>query len=211
MTDHIPTRSEAEPRTKLQPARLAASRILYVSEDVLVASWRALRVTAELSAEAVVFWATPAPLYSSPVQVVTSVLVPRQRVSGGRYEVPADAVREMGRKLRAHGLVNVAQLHTHPSDWVSHSSWDDAHAFSLRDGALSIVWPRYARELPSFRSWGVHECRARQWIQLGSAVAVNRIRILPPVIDLRTSLEWIFDAEGQEDQVKTTRDGNGDE
>jgi hypothetical protein len=203
-------RSEKESAGASRVGGVGDSRTLYVSEDILVASWRALRLTADESAEGIVFWTTAAPLYASPVQVVTCLLVPQQRVSAGRYELPADAVREMGRALRARGLVNVAQLHTHPTDWVDHSPWDDAHAFSLRDGALSIIWPRYGRDLPAFETWGVHERQAGQWAWLSVAEAAARVRVLPAGIDLRTSLEWMHE-EDDEFDVEPIRDGDHDD
>lgn len=171
------------------------TRVLYVPDEVVVGTWRALRPTADAGAEGVVLWAAPAPLYLGQIQVVTTVIVPRQRVSAGRYELPPDAVREMGRTLRARGLVNVAQLHTHPTDWVDHSPWDDTHAFSLREGAISVVWPWYGRHLPPTAEWGVHERRGADWVRLGSGEAAARVRVLASVVDLRAGLEWLDEAE----------------
>ncbi len=127
------------------PPHGTPTKVLQVPESVIDESWRALRATAARGCEGVVFWAAPADQYLEAVQTCTTVVVPKQYVSPGRYEVPPDAVRALGRTLRAAGLVNVAQLHTHPDQWVGHSAWDDEHAFSLRDGALSIVWPDYGR------------------------------------------------------------------
>lgn len=171
------------------------ARVLYVPEEVVVGTWRALRATADVGAEGVAFWAAPAPLYAGQLQVVTTLIVPRQRVSAGRYELPPDAVREMGRTLRARGLVNVAQIHTHPTDWVDHSRWDDTHAFSLREGAISVVWPWYGRYLPPNDEWGVHERRGGEWVRLSLDEAAARVRVLASVVDLRAGLEWLNDAD----------------
>lgn len=167
---------------------LGGARVLVVPEEVVVATWRALRPTTEAACESIALWAVPKAQYHERLQVVTTVIVPQQRVSGGRYELPPDAIREMGRMLRRSALVNVAQVHSHPSDWVGHSDWDNAHSFSLRDGALSIVWPRHARELPPMAAWGVHECDATVWRRLGEDETARRIVVAPLVIDLRIQL-----------------------
>src|SRR5207245_2264274 len=113
----------------------------------LIETWRAFRGTAGIDCEGAVFWAGPKHQQDSEQQIVTTVLVPRQRVGHGAFELTADGVRAMGRRLRDEGLVNLAQVHTHPTEGVEHSSWDDAHAFSQRDGVLSIVWPRFGEDL----------------------------------------------------------------
>jgi hypothetical protein len=95
----------------------------------------------------------------------------------------------MGRAVRERDLVNLAEVHTHPEAWVGHSPWDDAHAFSLRPGALSIVWPKYGQQLPAFEAWGVHERAADKWVHLEGRRAARRITILPGLVDLRTRLE----------------------
>lgn len=177
----------------------AGPNVLYVSEELVRASWDALRVTAAAHVEGVLLWATPASFYSSPIQIVTTVVLPRQRVGPGSYEIPRDGVREMGRSLRGAGLVNVAQLHTHPGDSVRHSPWDNSHSFSQRDGAISIVWPRYGLELPDIEDWGVHECRNHTWIRLSKDAAARRLQVLPSKLDLRIPLEWMKDEEGEDD------------
>lgn len=160
-------------------------RVLVVPAAAVHSSWTALRATAEAGCEGVVYWSVPRGQYDSQVQSVASVIVPEQKVSAGNFQVPPAAVRAMGRKLREMGLVNVAQLHTHPGNWVGHSAWDDDHAFSLRNGALSIVWPQYGLELPPVGRWGVHECHDRAWGRLSTEAAARRVRILPGVLDLR--------------------------
>lgn len=170
---------------------LDSVRVLVVSEEVVVSTWRALRPTMQAACESIALWAVPKAQYHDRLQVVTTVIVPQQRVCGGRFEIPPDAVREMGRMLRRRALVNVAQVHSHPSDWVGHSDWDNAHSFSLRDGALSIVWPRYARELPPMDAWGVHECDATEWRRLERGEAARRIVVAPSVIDLRIRLRGL--------------------
>lgn len=167
----------------------AAARVLFVPEDIVLTTWRTLRPTAEAECEGVVFWAAPKEMYTSANPVITTVIAPAQRVSPGRFELSPDSIREMGRRLRRHGLVNLVQVHTHPGRGVGHSEWDDTHVFSQREGTLSIVWPGYAREIPPLCSWGVHERQRGTWSRLPSSAVQSRVRILPLVIDLRIGLE----------------------
>jgi hypothetical protein len=167
------------------------ARTLYVPEDLVIATWRALRPTAECGCEGVVFWAGPAVWYEASAQVATTVIAPEQGVSPGRFDLTTAAVRAMGRAVRERNLVNLAQVHTHPEAWVGHSPWDDAHAFSLRSGALSIVWPKYGQQLPAFGTWGVHERTADEWVHLEGRRAARRITILPGLVELRARLEFL--------------------
>jgi len=105
----------------------------------------------------------------------------------------------MGQALREAGLVNVAQIHTHPDSWVGHSPWDDAHAYSLREGSLSIVWPHYGVDLPPQRAWGVHERLRGEWTELSEEEAQRRVRIVPSVIDLRLHLRFLDTEHGERD------------
>lgn len=177
----------ADTLARQRPPYGKLQRVLWVSESVILASWHALQRTAAEGCEGVVCWAVPADQYQSNPQTCTTVVAPLQVVSPGEYEIPADGVRAMGRALRAAGLVNVAQLHTHPDEWVGHSTWDDTHAFSLRDGALSIVWPQYGHTLPPRPAWGVHECQGHVWRELTGDEAAARIRVVPAVLDLRAA------------------------
>jgi len=175
------------------------NRALHVPEAVVVATWQALRLTASRGCEGVALWAGPAILYNTSEQVVTTILVPEQQVGPGHFELPPEGVRTMGQALRDAGLVNVAQIHTHPDSWVGHSSWDDAHAYSLREGSLSIVWPHYGVDLPPQRAWGVHERLRGEWTEPGEKEAQRRVRIMPSVIDLRLHLSFLDAEHGERD------------
>jgi hypothetical protein len=172
-----------------------ARRLLYVPGDLVLATWRALRPTSEAGCEGVVFWAAPKEMYRSSVAVVTTVVAPAQRVGPGRFELASEGVRAMGAVLRRQGLVNLVQVHTHPGAGVGHSPWDDLHAFSQREGTLSVVWPHYGRDVPPVSAWGVHVRLSGSWRRLSTPAASERLRILPTTLDLRTQLEWLNPAE----------------
>jgi len=169
--------------------------VLFISTSLLVESWRALRDGAREGVESTVRWAGPACLRRGDVHVVTTVVNPIQRVSRGSFEIPHDGTRAMGEALSSHGLMNFAQLHTHPATWVGHSPWDNARAYSSRDHALSIVWPNYGAQLPALGDWGVHERQAGEWRSLSPTVAAQRIHIIPDILKLRGPLNIVDDFE----------------
>ncbi len=161
-------------------------RTLLVPREILVTTWHALAATARRGVEGTVRWAGPAGVVGDVIQVVTTVVVPDQIGLEGSFVVPHEAVRRMGAALRSNGLVNLAQLHTHPGAWVGHSAWDDAEAYSRRNGALSIVWPFYGALLPSLEMCGVHECQDGCWVQLHGEQRARRMQLVDSVLDLRT-------------------------
>src|SRR5258708_7456847 len=68
------------------------------------------------------------------VQVVTTLVLPRLFQSAGTNRVDTSAARRMAREMSAVGLVNLAQVHTHPPDCpVNHSRFDDEHTYSTRE------------------------------------------------------------------------------
>lgn len=109
--------------------------------------------------------------------VVTSVRAPRQQMNRFNYRVTAEAMREMGASL-ADDLRPLAQVHSHPGDFVEHSPYDDEMASSRR--ALSLVFPRYGRVVsPWPQGVGVHEWQDDYWHLLTPAQALTRVVIGP--------------------------------
>jgi hypothetical protein len=180
-------------RSTLPPAR-----VLHIGEELIIETWRALRDAARLGCEATVRWAGPAFQARAPEQIVTTVLVPAQRIATGCFEVPHAATRAMGDVLFSNHLVNLAQLHTHPTKWVRHSDWDDTHAYSSRAGALSIVWPSYGRVLPAFDTWGVHQRQNDEWLPLTEREKAERIHILPTSIDMRRTIKRLYSLDDED-------------
>lgn len=116
--------------------------------------------------------------------VVTSVRAPRQRMNPFNYQVTAEAMREMGASL-PDDLRPLAQVHSHPGNFVEHSPYDDEMASSRR--ALSLVFPHYGHLMsPWAQAVGVHEWQDDYWHLLTPAQALTRVVIAP-----RTGVEKI--------------------
>jgi len=68
---------------------------------------------------------------------VRYVVAPRQQMRWGNYHVSAEALAEVVHRL-PEGLKPLAQAHSHPGEWVEHSTYDDAMVSSNR--ILSLVF-----------------------------------------------------------------------
>lgn len=130
-------------------------------------------------------------------QVVTTVAMPRLHQSQGHYRVERDSLRRLAETMRAQGLINLAQVHTHPGLWVGHSPYDDDNAYSTRTGALSFVWPEYGRSLlHTLAGIGVHERYEGAWRQLDQESIERRVHL----VDSRADVRWeILTEKGERD------------
>lgn len=117
--------------------------------------------------------------------VVTTVTAPNAESKNGSYTVSAEEMSAAGKHLIRHGLRRLAQLHTHPSDWTGHSSFDDEMAYSQRDGAISIILPNYGTCAPGLRDCGIHLREPFGWRELDFEEIDRSVTIVPSQIDLR--------------------------
>lgn len=115
--------------------------------------------------------------------VVTTLVIPDAVSTEGYYSVSAEAMHKAGVHLREHAMVRLAQVHTHPADWVGLSPRDKSCAYSQRDGSISIVLPSWGRADGPIESIGVHERTPDGW----RALVPNRaLLFVPSLIDLRS-------------------------
>lgn len=74
---------------------------------------------------------------------VKKVIAPEAKTSSGSVVVSHEANFHFVKILSGSSLVQIAQVHTHPSSWIGHSPGDSAHASFKIKGLLSIVVPFY--------------------------------------------------------------------
>jgi proteasome lid subunit RPN8/RPN11 len=117
--------------------------------------------------------------------IVTTVSVPFAVQSAGHFTVSAEEMSRAGAHLRRHGLVRLAQVHTHPGHDTRHSPTDDESAYSRKAGAVSIVLPWHAAGDPSATDGTIHVHDGRGWRQLSRAGAEAFIRVIPATVDTR--------------------------
>ncbi|KJK11758.1 hypothetical protein UB45_10905 [Terrabacter sp. 28] len=117
--------------------------------------------------------------------IVTTVSVPYAVQSAGHFTVSAEEMSRAGAHLRRHGLVRLAQVHTHPGHDTRHSPTDDQSAYSGKAGAVSIVLPWHAAGGPSPTDGTVHVHDGHGWRQLSQTDAEAFIRVIPATVDTR--------------------------
>jgi len=117
--------------------------------------------------------------------VVTTLVIPNARLEVGWYEVAAASMSEAGAHFRVHGLVRLAQVHTHSGDWVGHSDRDSQKAYSQASGALSLVVPFHGRLRTPPAECGVHLRDAEHWRLLSQDEAAAAVRLVPGFLDFR--------------------------
>lgn len=137
--------------------------------------------------------------------VVTTVTVPQAQQYADHFAVSAEEMSRAGQHLRAHGLVRLAQIHTHPGSDTRHSPYDDKHAYSRKAGAISIVLPWHAHgdPLPTGGSAHVHD--GERWHRLSPDDATAFIRLVPATVDTRLPSPLIAPTH----EARTSRSGGG--
>ena len=125
------------------------------------------------------------------VGVVTTITIPNADLHPGYYDVSAEAMSRAGQHFRVHQLARLAQVHTHGGAGCHHSPRDDAKAYSLRDGAVSIVLSHHASTRPRPHDAVVHVRRGGMWVALTRAEATSVIRVVPSLLDFRNP-RWIM-------------------
>jgi hypothetical protein len=131
-------------------------------------------------------------------QVATTLVLPRLYQTAGNYYIDTTSSRRLASEMVTLGLVNLAQVHTHPPRCsVRHSHYNDQHAYSTREGSLSLIWPNYGCSASqSLAGIGVHERRGGRWMQLTEAQISDRIHLVESVADYR----WEIVSGGIEEQ-----------
>jgi hypothetical protein len=121
------------------------------------------------------------------VAIVTTMTFPNAILQRGGFSVPASSMSEAGQHLGP--LARIAQVHTHPGEWVGHSGTDNEQAYSKHDGAVSIVIPNYGKGVRTISNVGIHVCNNFKWRMLPAAEKESFLRIVPTLFDFRR--KWL--------------------
>jgi len=137
--------------------------------------------------EKIVFWAG---IRKGIYSTITLVIVPDAITSPGSIVVSHEANFSFVKTLSSRAVVQIAQVHTHPTSWVRHSPGDDKLAPFKVKGLLSIVVPSYCKKgmLP-LRKCGVHRFDGKNFEHLPTRYVSEHFHILngeqSELIDLR--------------------------
>ncbi len=116
------------------------------------------------------------------VMTVLIVVAPETESNFGRVSTSNRANFDVVRTLNRNNLVQIAQVHSHPSDWVDHSEGDDEWAAFKIEGLISIVVPEYCKNgmLP-LMVCGVHRYTQGNFIRLSDTYIEKHFKIVKDV------------------------------
>ena len=162
-----------------------SGRTLVVQKHIVRQSYNSFSKYCSLGLESVVYW-YGLELHAQNVDVVMAVAIPNVDRYATCYEVTAEDAAKMGSTMSVNSLVCLAQFHTHPGSNTRHSVYDDQNSISTRNGFLSLVAPKYGRELDlDLDRVSVHEAWGFQWHLLTRSAKKRRIRVIGDVVDLQ--------------------------
>jgi hypothetical protein len=132
-------------RKKLHPERLYGPRdkLLYVIPSQVVRDTEKVLMeyaSIEPSNEGLVYWGGTK---RKEAITVRAVIAPKTVSSYGSISISHRSNFDFVGALNQHNLVQIAQVHSHPTQWVGHSLGDDEMAAFKVEGLLSIVVPEY--------------------------------------------------------------------
>jgi hypothetical protein len=177
------------------------SSILYVAHAILQDTAAYFLPYCQAGVETACYWFG---IETESCQVVTTLAIPRLYQTAVNYRVDTASSRLLAGAMNAQGLVNLAQVHTHPPHCrVSHSPYDDQYSYSTREGALSLVWPDYGCTAgQNLNGVGVHERREGHWMRLSEEQVAQRIHLVDSIADYR----WEIVSGRTEEQHDSTPD-----
>jgi len=117
--------------------------------------------------------------------IATTLVIPDAQLAVGWYDVPTGAMSQAGAHFRAFKLVRLAQVHTHPKEWVEHSDRDSEKAYSQELGTVSIVVPFHGKHRPAPQECGVNVRDADGWRLVDATEARSIVRLVPTFLDFR--------------------------
>lgn len=118
----------------------------------------------EPSNEGLVYWGG---LLSNDKITITAVIAPKTESNWGRISTSHRSNFEFVKILNKKEIVQIAQVHSHPEEWVEHSPGDNKWAAFKSEGLVSIVVPNYCKNgmLPLTKC-GVHRYMSEKFIRL---------------------------------------------
>ena len=126
--------------------------------------------------EMIVYWAG---IREKNKSMVNLVIVPNAKTNFNGVIVSQEANFHFVKSLSSRRLVQIAQVHTHPTSWIGHSPGDSKYAAFKVKGLLSIIVPSFCRKgmLP-LEKCGVHRFDGKKFVRLPNRYVKNHFHIL---------------------------------
>lgn len=139
------------------------------------------------SREGLVYWAG---LKEGDKITITMCIAPQ--INSSRYNIGIDHYSNFRvvETLAANNVCHIAQVHSHPFDWVDHSSTDDEYASFKVDGLLSVVVPYFcSKGMTPIEICGILRFTKGKFLRLGNKYVKQHFKIVETseakFIDLR--------------------------
>ena len=131
---------------------------IYLPQEVWTNTWLGLRERSMSEKESLCVWAgVRQDNYSRVEEIIFLDDLPGVESFALFHRVPRPAVKQLFKILLDKKLEFIADVHTHPEDWVGLSLTDQSHPIEFRIGFVSVVLPFYAASEPMLTKVGVHE------------------------------------------------------
>lgn len=137
--------------------------------------WKAIVITEKIlmdyagrnpSNEGLVYWAGE---FENSQYILKAVVAPETESNYGRVSTSHKANLDFILTLNKLGLIQIAQVHTHPDEWVDHTKGDDEYAAFKIEGLVSIVVPEYCKQgLMPLTYCGVHRFHDKGFLRLSN-------------------------------------------
>jgi hypothetical protein len=118
-------------------------------------------------------------------KVVTTCTFPNAKLDPRFFHIESQDISAAAKHLRKFELRRLAQVHTHPTDWVGHSEYDDERAYSQSQGAISIVLPNFGSKVVGLDQAGVLIRTQSEWLEIEPAERSHYVQLVPSRVDLR--------------------------
>jgi hypothetical protein len=129
-----------------------------VTQQVWEETWFGLRARGMGKSEAACIWSGKR---SPSGDIVHSVIflddLPGVHAGARYHRLSRLTIEALFKLLRDRHEMIVADIHTHPSDWVDLSPTDREHPIEFRRGLPAMIVPNFAKLAPSLNGLGLHE------------------------------------------------------
>jgi hypothetical protein len=106
-------------------------------------------------------------------------IAPDSISTSGSVQVPHASNLNVVISLSQNKVVHIAQVHSHPSEWVDHSSTDDSEAAFKVNGLLSLVVPNYGFDgMGDLLKCGIHRFEKETFIRMRNKYVGRHFRII---------------------------------
>lgn len=172
-------------KRKTPEALLPLPPKVYIHESVLPGSlaWLQEAQDERSAHEGIIYWAGK---NFGAHWVVTTCIAPRATTTRGSFETSAASNAEVIGFLATQQLELLAQVHSHPGQWVDHSDGDSEGALMPYEHFLSIIAPNYGRTgIWPLTQCGVHRFERGKFRRLANAEIESTFRLVSAAKDLR--------------------------